>query len=97
MRNERQISDFKVEDIADAVEAAGGGQQTTNQYDVAGRYFYVKVMGRESAISTISDVGRIVLTSPLDSNIQVPLTSVASVETVFGPLQNRSLQFETSG
>ncbi|MGO9121063.1 MAG: efflux RND transporter permease subunit, partial [Desulfomonilaceae bacterium] len=78
---------FQGKDIADAVEAAGGGQQTTNQYDVAGRYFYVMVMGRESEIKTISDVGRIVLTSPLDSNIQVPLTSVASVETVFGPLQ----------
>ncbi len=78
---------FQGKDIADAVEAAGGGQQTINQYDVAGRYFYVMVMGRESAISTISDVGRIVLTSPLNSNIQVPLTSVASVETVFGPLQ----------
>ena len=78
---------FQGKDIADAVEAAGGGQQTTNQYNVAGRYFYVMVMGRESEIKTISDVGRIVLTSPLDSNIQVPLTSVASVETVFGPLQ----------
>ncbi len=78
---------FQGKDIADAVEAAGGGQQTRNQYNVAGRYFYVMVMGRESEIKTMSDVGRIVLTSPLDSNIQVPLTSVASVETVFGPLQ----------
>jgi hydrophobic/amphiphilic exporter-1 (mainly G- bacteria), HAE1 family len=78
---------FQGKDIADAVEAAGGGQQTTNQYDVAGRYFYVMVMGRESEMKTISDVEQIVLTSPLDSNIQVPLTSVASVETVFGPLQ----------
>ncbi len=78
---------FQVKDIADAVEAAGGGQQTTNQYDVAGRYFYVMVMGQESSVKTVSDVGRIVLTSPLNTNIQVPLTSVASVETVFGPLQ----------
>ncbi len=78
---------FQGKDIADAVEAAGGGQQTRTQYNVGGRYFYVMVMGRESELKTIGDVGRIVLTSPLDSNIQVPLTSVASVETVFGPLQ----------
>jgi HAE1 family hydrophobic/amphiphilic exporter-1 len=78
---------FQGKDIADAVEAAGGGQQTTNQYDVAGRYFYVMVMGQESEVKTINDVGRIVLTSPLNSNIQVPLTSLASVQTVFGPLQ----------
>ena len=78
---------FQVKDIADAVEAAGGGQQTTNQYDVGGRYFYVMVMGQESELKTISDVGRIVLTSPLNSSIQLPLTSVSSVETVFGPLQ----------
>ncbi|MGO9570720.1 MAG: efflux RND transporter permease subunit [Desulfomonilaceae bacterium] len=78
---------FQSKDIADAVEAAGGGQQATNQYDVGGRYFYVMVMGQESELKTVNDVGRIVLTSPLNSNIQIPLTSVASVETVFGPLQ----------
>ncbi|MGO9572397.1 MAG: efflux RND transporter permease subunit [Desulfomonilaceae bacterium] len=74
-------------DIADAVEAAGGGQQTTTQYDVAGRYFYIMVMGQESEVKTVGDVDRIVLTSPLNSEIQIPLTSVASVETVFGSLQ----------
>ncbi len=78
---------FQGKDIADAVEAAGGGQQTTTQYDVAGRYFYVQVMGRENDLKTVADVGRIIFTSPLDANIQVPLTSVASVETTFGPLQ----------
>ncbi|MGO9122844.1 MAG: efflux RND transporter permease subunit, partial [Desulfomonilaceae bacterium] len=78
---------FQGQDIANAVEAAGGGQQTTSQYDVSGRYFYVTVMGQESDVKTVSDVERMVLTSPLDPNIQVPLTSVASVETAFGPLQ----------
>ena len=78
---------FQAKDIADAVEAAGGGQQTISQYDVGGRYFYIQVMGQESHIQTVGDVERIVLTSPLNPNIQVPLTSVASVETTFGPLQ----------
>ncbi len=78
---------FQGKDIADAVEAAGGGQQTTTQYDVSGRYFYVQVMGREADLKTVADVGRIILTSPQDSNMQVPLTSLASVDTTFGPLQ----------
>ncbi|MGB6064155.1 MAG: efflux RND transporter permease subunit [Desulfomonilaceae bacterium] len=78
---------FQSKDIADAVEAAGGGQQTTTQYDVGGRYFYVMVMGKESDVKTVGDVDRIVLTSPLNVNIQIPLTSVASVKTAFGPLE----------
>jgi HAE1 family hydrophobic/amphiphilic exporter-1 len=78
---------FQGKDIADAVETAGGGQETTTQYDVGGRYFYIMVLGRESDMKTVSDVERIVLTSPLNPDIQVPLTSVASVETAFGPLQ----------
>src|SRR5271157_5600176 len=78
---------FQGKDIADAVEAAGGGQQTTSQYDVGGRYFYIMVMGQESDVKTVSDVERMILTSPLNPDIQVPLTSVASVETTFGPLQ----------
>src|SRR5208283_2334989 len=78
---------FQGQDIADAVETAGGGQQTISQYDVGGRYFYIMVMGQESDVKTISDVERIVLTSPQNPNVQVPLTSVASVETTFGPLQ----------
>ncbi len=78
---------FQRKDIADAVEAAGGGQQSTTQYDVAGRYFYIRVMGQESDLKNINDVGRILLTSPLNSSIQLPLTSVAAVETTFGPLQ----------
>ncbi len=44
-------------------------------------------MGQESNVQTVGDVERIVLTSPQNPNIQVPLTSVASVETTFGPLQ----------
>ncbi len=74
-------------DVSDAVEAAGGGQQTTTQYDVGGRYFYIHIMGQESKLRTIGDVGRIILTSPRNPEIQVPLTSVATVETTFGPLQ----------
>ncbi len=77
---------FQPQDIADAVEAAGGGQQTTTQYDVNGRYFYINVMGRESNLKTVEDAKRIMLTSPNNPNVQVPLTSVASVETTFGPL-----------
>ncbi len=78
---------FQAKDIADAVEAAGGGQQTTSQYDVNGRYFYIQVMGEESNMQSVGDVEHILLTSPVDPNIQIPLTSVASVETSFGPLQ----------
>ena len=78
---------FQGKDIADAVEAAGGGQRTVSQYDVGGRYFYIQVMGQESNVKTVSDVERMILTSPTNPNVQVPLTSVASVETTFGPLQ----------
>ncbi|MDR3604011.1 MAG: efflux RND transporter permease subunit [Syntrophaceae bacterium] len=78
---------FQPKDVADAVEAAGGGQQTSTQYDVSGRYFYINVMGQESSLKTVEDVKRIILTSPKDSTIQVPLASLASVETAFGPLQ----------
>ena len=78
---------FQGKDIADAVEAAGGGQRTVTQYDVAGRYFYIQVMGQEANLQAVGDVSRIILTSPLDSETQVPLTSVATVETTFGPLQ----------
>jgi len=74
-------------DIADAVEAAGGGQRTRSQYDVGGRYFYIQVMGQEDSLKTVGDVERMILTSPTNPNIQIPLTSVASVETTFGPLQ----------
>ncbi len=38
-------------------------------------------------MQTVSDVERIVLTSPLNPDIQVPLTSVAIRGTTFGPLQ----------
>ncbi|MBI4962678.1 MAG: efflux RND transporter permease subunit [Desulfomonile tiedjei] len=78
---------FQVKDIADAVEAAVGGQKTTSQYDVEGRYFYIRVMGEEADVKTVFDVGKIILTSPRDPTIQVPLTSLASVEATFGPLQ----------
>jgi HAE1 family hydrophobic/amphiphilic exporter-1 len=78
---------FDTASIADAVEAAVGGQRTSTQYDVEGRYFYIRVMEQESDFKTVADVGKIILTSPQNPNIQVPLTSVASVETTFGPLQ----------
>ena len=78
---------FEVRDVADAVEASVGGQKTVSQYDVEGRYFYIKVMGREQDFNTVEDVGKIILTSPQNPEIQVPLTSVASLETTFGPLQ----------
>ncbi len=78
---------FQPKDIADAVEAAGGGQFTTSQYDVAGRYYYIKIMGAEKDLKTVADMERIMLTAPSHPDIQTPLTSVASVETTFGPLQ----------
>jgi len=78
---------FQGKDIADAVEAAGGGQRTMSQYDVGGRYFYITVMGQESDVKTVDDVKRMILTSPVDPSVQVPLTAVATVETTFGPLQ----------
>ena len=49
---------FQPQDVADAVEAAGGGQQTTTQYDVNGRYFYINVMGQESSLKTVEDAKR---------------------------------------
>ncbi len=96
---------FEVKDIADAVEAAVGGQKTSSQYDVDGRYFYIRVMGQEADFKTVSDVGRIILTSPQNPSTHVPLTSVASVETTFGPLQithynskrNSRVQFTIQG
>ncbi|MCX5863042.1 MAG: efflux RND transporter permease subunit [Deltaproteobacteria bacterium] len=78
---------FDVQNVADAVEAVIGGQKTTSQYDVEGRYFYIRVRGQQSDIQTVADVGKIILTSPQDSKVHVPLTSVASVVTTFGPLQ----------
>ncbi len=78
---------FEVRDIADAIEAAIAGQKTLTQYDVEGRYFYIRVMGQESNFKTVADVGSILLTSPKNSDVHIPLTSVAMVETTFGPLQ----------
>ncbi len=78
---------FEVQEIADAVEAAIGGQRTKSQYDVGGRYFYIRVMGQESGLKTVRDIGRINLTSSRNPKVQVPLTSVASVRTTFGPLR----------
>jgi len=78
---------FEVRDVADQVEAAVGGQKTVTQYDVEGRYFYIRVMGQEKDVQNVADVGKISLVSPRNVNIQVPLTSVASIETTFGPLQ----------
>lgn len=78
---------FDVKDIADAVEAAIGGQRTTTQYDVEGRYYYIRVMGVEQAVKNVADVGNIVFISPKDSKTHVPLSAIASVITTFGPLQ----------
>ncbi len=78
---------FRSSDIADAVESAIGGQKTTTQYDVEGRYFYIRAIGPEQDIKSVLDVGKIILTSPTNPNIQAPLNAVATVETTFGPLQ----------
>ena len=78
---------FEVKEIADAVEAAVGGRKPVSQYEVAGRYYYIRVMGSETSLQTVADVGRIILTSSRDRSVQVPLTAVASVETTFGPMQ----------
>ncbi len=78
---------FEVKEIADAVEAAVGGQKTRSQFDVGGRYFYIRVMGQESSLKTVEDIGRINLTSSRNPKVQIPLTSVASVRTSFGPLR----------
>jgi hydrophobic/amphiphilic exporter-1 (mainly G- bacteria), HAE1 family len=78
---------FRVKAVADAVEAAIGGQRTLTQYDVAGRYFYVRVMGPERDFGSVADLEKIILTAPQNPNVQVPLTSVARVEPTFGPLQ----------
>ncbi len=78
---------FRGRDVADAVEAAIGGQKTSTQYDVDGRYFYIRAVGPEQDLQSVLDVGKIILTSPSNPNIQAPLTAVATVETTFGPLQ----------
>ncbi len=77
---------FRIQDIADAVEAAVGGQRTKTQYNVADYYFYIRVMGSETQVADITDIRNIVLTSPLDADVQVPLSSVATVEPSYGPL-----------
>ncbi|MGC8605191.1 MAG: efflux RND transporter permease subunit, partial [Desulfomonilaceae bacterium] len=78
---------FQPQDVSNTVEAAGGGQQTITQYDVNGRYFYINVTAPADEQKTVEDIRRVVLTSPRQNSVQVPLTSVASVETAFGPLQ----------
>ncbi len=78
---------FDVQDVADAVEAAIGGQRTSSQYDVEGRYYYIRVSGDEAEISTVADVESITLTSPRDPAVQVPLSSVAKISTSFGPMR----------
>ncbi len=78
---------FQVKDVSDAVEAAVGGQRTLSQYDVDGRYFYIRVMAGENNFEAFEDVGKIILTAPQNPNVQVPLQSLASVVTTTGPLQ----------
>ncbi len=81
-----QYFGLQVSDIGDAVEAAIGGQRTTSQYNVRDHYFYIRIMGDERHMNSLSDVRDIVLTSRRDPDIQVPLSSVASVEPSYGPL-----------
>jgi len=78
---------FDVKDVADAVESYIGGQRTSSQYDVEGRYYYVRVMGPEANFKTVADVSGIILTAPGFPGTHVPLSSVASVVTTLGPLQ----------
>src|SRR5271157_503366 len=78
---------LKTRAIADAIEAAIGGQRTTTQYDVQGRYFYIRVMGPERDFTTVADLAKIILISPQNTDMQIQLTSVASVEATLGPLQ----------
>ena len=78
---------FNVKEIADAVEAAIGGQRTRSQYDVEDRYYYIRVMGEEQHVESLKDVGSIILTSPSDPSVQVPLSSVATVTNTFGPVR----------
>ena len=77
---------LQIKDVADAVEAAVGGQRTKSQYDVRGRYFYIRVMGEERRVNDLTEVRNIILTSEHDPNVQVPLSSVATVEPSYGPL-----------
>jgi HAE1 family hydrophobic/amphiphilic exporter-1 len=94
-----------VRDVADAVKAAIEGRRTRTQYDVQGRYYYIRVMGKEQDVKAVADVARINLTSPAQPDIQVPLHSVAKIETIFGPLQithlngvrNCDVQFTVEG
>jgi len=78
---------FDVKDVADAVEAAIGGQRTISQYDVEGRFFYIRVKEDENLFRSVADVANIILTSPQDSKVHVPLDSLATIVTTFGPLQ----------
>ncbi len=78
---------FNVRDVADAVEAAIGGQRTKSQYDVEDRYYYIRIMGEEQNVEALNDVGNIILTSPTDPSVQVPLSSVATITNTFGPVR----------
>ncbi len=78
---------FDVKDVADAVEASIGGQRTTSKYDVEGRFFYIRVREDENLFRSVADVGNIILTSPRDNNLHIPLNSLAAIVTTFGPLQ----------
>lgn len=77
---------FTVHDIANAVDAAVEGQRTTSQFDADNKYYYIRVMGLERQLETVSDLGKIILTSPYN-RAQVPLNAVAQIETTVGPLQ----------
>jgi HAE1 family hydrophobic/amphiphilic exporter-1 len=77
---------LQVRDIADAVEAAVGGRRTVTQYDVKQHYFYIRIMGAQREVSDLFDIKNIVLTSPENPNVQIPLSSVAAVEPTYGPM-----------
>ena len=82
---------FQPKDVADAVEAAGGGQQTTTQYDVNGRYFYINITGPPDEQKTVEDIRRVVLTSPQKPSVQVPLTSCSLSRNRVWPASNQPL------
>ncbi len=78
---------FTVKDVADAVEAAIGGQRTRSQYEADGRYYYIRIMGEEKSMKSLKDVENIALTSRVDPEAQAQLSSVATIQSVFGPVR----------
>lgn len=78
---------FTVKDVANAVEAAIGGQRTRTQYEADGRYYYIRIMGEQGRMRSLKDVENIILTSRVDPDVQARLSSVANIRSVFGPVR----------